>query len=247
MKGISLRTTIHQPSYWPWLGLLDKIAKVDKYIILDDIAANKSSFQYRNQFYCSGKSKVLSLPVDYRLGKKINELKLKNSTWKYEHLNKLKNYYGKAPFFNEVYSIIEKVYTSYNDIYAFPFIFETMKISFSILGMNPEIIKSSEINSTLSKGDLVLELCVNSGTSVYLSGQGAKNYMTNEQLKQFTETNIELEWHQFEHPTYEQNCKSDFVPGLSCLDFFFWKGVEKGRKMFRENLKYMPSTKSIGN
>ena len=69
-----MKLSIHQPSYWPWLGLLSKIARSDHYIILDDVPANKASYQYRNQFFCNGKEKIITLPVNYHSDTPINQL-----------------------------------------------------------------------------------------------------------------------------------------------------------------------------
>lgn len=231
-----MRITIHQPSYWPWLGLLDKIAKVEKYIVMDDVAANKASYQYKNQFFCNGQAKNISLPVNYKTGILINELQFKNDNWKQDHLNKIRNYYLKAPFFKEIYPQLEVLYNSYSDEVVFPFILETMKFSFDILNIKVDIVKSSELPSDLYKGDLVLDLCKKASATTYLSGQGAKIYMTKEQLADFKKDNINLEWHYFKHPVYSQHNKFDFISGLACLDLFFWNGKENSREIFWKKL-----------
>lgn len=231
-----MRVTIHQPSYWAWLGLLDKIAKVDKFVIMDDVAANKASYQYRNQFFCNGKEKILSLPVDYKMGKKLNELHFKNNIWKQDHLGKIKNYYLKSPYFKELYPQIEQLYNDFLGEFAFPFILKTMKFAFEYLGIDVEIIKSSELKSEKEKGDLVIDLCKKAKATTYISGQGAKNYMTKKQIEDFEKNNIILEWHKFEHPVYPQYKKFDFIAGLACLDLFFWNGKDKSREIFWENV-----------
>lgn len=232
-----MKITIHQPSYWPWLGLLDKIAKVEKYVVMDDVAADKSSFQYRNQFFCDGKSVILTLPVDYKLGKKINELHFKNGTWKMDHLNKLKNYYRKAPYFKEIFPRVEALYFSYSEMDVFPFLLKTMKFAFDMLDVDVDIIKSSGLDATGKKGDLVLSICKAANAGVYLSGQGARNYLTEEQISQFEKSRIKLEWHCFEHPVYPQNPRMKFISGLASLDLFFWNGKEESIRIFSENLK----------
>lgn len=232
-----MKTTIHQPSYWPWLGLLDKIAKSDKYIVLDDVAANKSSFQYRNKFFCNGNSKVISLPVNYKMGKKINELKFRNDKWKNDHLIKIKNYYLIAPYFKKLFPEIEKLYKDYSGEFASPFILETMLFALDYLNIKVEIEKSSNIGSNKNKIDLISELCKKTGTTSYLSGQGAKNYITVKQIEEFKKSNINLLWHNFSHPIYPQHKKFDFVSGLACLDLFFWNGKEKSREIFWKNIK----------
>jgi hypothetical protein len=232
-----MKVTIHQPSYWPWLGLLDKIAKAEKFIILDDVAANKASFQYRNQFFCNGSNKNLTLPVNHRLGKKLNELRLKNDNWKKDHLNKLKNYYLKAPYFNSIFPDIENLYHSFEGDKALEFIFDTMKFSFSFLNITVDTIFSSEMKSNEVKGDLVIDLCNKVNARTYLSGKGAEQYLDDDHLRKFMENGVDLEWHYFEHPIYSQHNKFDFISGLACLDLFFWNGRKNSCEIFWKNIK----------
>lgn len=163
-----MRVTIHQPSYWPWLGLLDKIAKSETLIVLDDVAANKASTQYRNQFYCGGIAKYVSLPVNYQKGIQLNRLEFKNNSWRDDHLNKLKNYYMKAPFFNEIFEAIQPMYVNNENETPFNFILNTMKLSFELLGINTKVLLSSSFESTSFKGDLVIDLCDRSLSLIHI-------------------------------------------------------------------------------
>lgn len=228
-------TTIHQPSFFPWLGLLDKIAKSQNYILLDNVHANKASNQYRNIFYCNGLSKYISIPVDYNINKLISELKFKNNLWKEEHLNKFYNYYLKSPFFDEIFPLIQDVY---NSSYESPidFIINTMLFAFNMFKINVDIIKNSELNSSGSKGRLVLDICKKTNTKVYLSGQGAMNYMDEDILKEFHTNGIKVIWHAFEHPIYNQDMKYNFVSGLSFLDILFFEGIENANRIFWLNV-----------
>ena len=39
----------HQPHYLPWLGYLDKLAKADLFVVMDDLQFEQSNFQNRNR------------------------------------------------------------------------------------------------------------------------------------------------------------------------------------------------------
>ncbi|HEY3277770.1 MAG TPA: WbqC family protein, partial [Syntrophorhabdaceae bacterium] len=55
--------SIHQPSYFPWLGLLDKIAKSDVYMVMDEVQLTDAAYQHRNIFLTAdGKIKYLTIP-----------------------------------------------------------------------------------------------------------------------------------------------------------------------------------------
>lgn len=229
--------SIHQPSFFPWLGLIDKIAKSDKFVILDDVQANKASYQFRNIFYCNGEAKFLSLPVDYSLGIKLCDLHFKNGNWADEHINKLSNYYMKAPFYKEVFPIVELFYLKNIHSEPIELIKNSMICIFELLNIKVEIINSSSLNCVEKKGSLVLEICKKLNCDTYLSGRGALNYMDSYIIKSFEEENINIIWHNFIHPIYNQGKNKNFVPGLSILDLLFFEGILKGQEIFWFNLK----------
>jgi hypothetical protein len=227
--------SIHQPSYWPWLGLLDKIAKTDTFILLDDAQVSKGTFQYRNIFYCNGKATFITLPVNLRLGTRFNELEFKNDKWKVVHLNKLHSYYLKAPYFIEVYSWLEKFYSNTHNE-PIELLKETMLFTLEKLDIKIDFFLSSKLKVSGQKGEMVLNLCKAIGATHYLAGRGSFKYMQ-DYLPGFKEAKIKVIWHEFNHPVYMQDPRFPFVDGLSCLDFFFFLGFKKAKEIFQESIK----------
>jgi len=226
--------SIHQPSYWPWLGLLDKIARSDVFVLLDDVQITKGSFQYRNKFFCNGEAKFITIPLNLNLGVKINEVRFRNDAWKVEHLSKYYNYYLKSPFFEEVFCDIEKIY---KQDYQNPIdlLKESMLFSLMKLGINVKVLLSSDFSVLGTKGEMVLNLCKVTNCSEYLAGMGSYEYMQ-DILPKFKEANISVRWHSFKHPVYKQKTDGKFLEGLGCLDLFFFQGYEKSRSIFWENI-----------
>lgn len=228
-------TSIHQPGFFPWLGYLDKVAKSEQFIFLDDVQANKASYQYRNIFYCDGKPMHITLPVDYSSRKKLSELNFRNNLWRADHLNKLRNYYRKAPYFDEIYPLIEEVYNFTCEL-PVEFIIHTMEFTFKIFNINVKTQRSSAINYVGTKGDLVLDICKKTDTNIYLSGRGAENYMDDVVIDAFTESAIDIKWHNFIHPDYLQFKRHPFVSGLSSLDILFFLGIKDANNVFWSNV-----------
>lgn len=229
---VEKRVSIHQPSYFPWLGYLYKVAICDKFVILDDVAANKAAYQFRNIFFCNGKSKFITLPVNYRTGKKINELEFTNRSWRIEHLDKIYNYYLKAKYFNEIFPLIEDVINDQNCIRPIDVISQTMFFLFNIFEINTEIVFSKDIPKNGQKGELVYSICKEVGAKIYLSGRGASEYMNDNILKKFEESGITIEWINFLHPKYQQSYQYEFISGLSGVDILFFEGIKNSKKIF---------------
>lgn len=215
-----MRVCIHQPSYWPWLGLIDKISKSDVFVILDHVQANKASNQYRNMLLCNGKPAFVTLPVNYHLGIGINELEFTNDSWKTKHIEQIVNYYRKSPYLKEVLNMVSYIYESNQFVKPIDVIVETMKVTLQKMRIDVEIILSSDLSVFGHKGELVFDICQKLMADLYISGQGAKAYMDEELLNKFKINGIQIEWQHFDHPTYKQYGTDEFVSGLSCLDLF---------------------------
>ena len=81
------------------------------------------------------------------------------------------------------------------------------------------------IKNDLRREELVEGLVVAVGASVYLSGDGAKNYLTKGSFK----NGAHIQFDKFAHPVYLQKHTKEFVAGLSCLDLLFNVGIEQSR------------------
>jgi len=232
MKTIS----IHQPSYWPWLGLCHKVANSDVFVILDTVDLNKEAYQHRNQFLCNGKKQMLTIPITYSLGTPIKDIKIADRKWGESHYNKLLNWYRNSRFFGYYHERIKELYRRPFTNMIEPVI-ETMKFIFNELGINTEIIHASCINPEGKKAELVLDICKKLKADLYLSGRGALNYMGDDAKSEFEKANIKIELQNFTHPTYEQFNSQEFIPGLAALDLLFNHGPNEAKNIFRQTLE----------
>ena len=225
---------IHQPSYWPWLGLLDKIAKTKEFILLDDVQVSKGTYQYRNQFYCNGKAKILTIPTKIHLGYTFCDLQFLDGANIIDHLYILDQYYKHAPFHREIIELIAPIYNQHFES-PLSLLIATIQKSMELLGINTPMYLSSSYKEQGRKGDLVLALCIAHGANSYLAGSGSYEYMQ-EYLYKFQSAGITVLWHNFIHPIYPQIPNYKFISGLSCLDLLFFMGVQKAREIFWNNV-----------
>jgi len=230
--------SIHQPSYFPWLGLLHKIAKSDVYMVMDEVQLSDSAFQNRNLFLSpDGKEKFLTIGFNKKgyLSRHFCNLEITQSDWQEKHLNTLKSYYGKHRFFAEVSTYIEPIFSNEYSLLLNPVV-DTMRISMKMLDIPTKIIFQHELkyDRETKKSDLVLSLVKATGADIYLAGTGSKDYM---QLDNFQAQNIKVIFNQFVHPEYQQKYQSKFQPGISCLDLFFNVGIQRAREIFWETVR----------
>lgn len=228
--------SIHQPSYFSWLGLLDKINQSDCYVFMDDVQLSDSAYQNRNIFLTNtGNIKYLNINLSKKgyKEKALKDLELSNPNWQKEHLNFFDSNYKKHPFYKEVLSEIIAFYEKpYNNLGET--LFENMKLTLKLFGVKANVIRQSDLayNKNVKKGELVIELIKAVGYNTYLSGKGATAYISDEE---FERANLKVIYQGFTHPKYKQiNSPNEFVPGLSCLDFLFNCGLEEAQTILNK-------------
>ena len=223
--------SIHQPGYFPWLGLLDKISKSDAFMVLDEVQLSDSLYQHRNLFAMpDGSPKFLTIPIvkkGYR-DKPFRDIQIASSDWRKRHLNFIWNSYRKHPFADEVMPRLESYffadYSSLCDA-----VVASMRLSFEFFGINSKVIFQSNMDydRSVRRGDLILALVRAAEASCYLSGAGAKAYLDEAAFS----GDLSLRYNVFQHPVYPQKGGSPFHEGLSCLDALFNIGIENARNL----------------
>ena len=235
MKTVAM----HQPHYFPWLGYLDKMAKADEFVVLDEVQFEDGSPMSRNRFLqVDGEAKLLSLSVEKKgyLEKPTRDVRLSN--WpktRKKHRGFIDCNYRKTPYFDEVMPLVAKVVEADCDT-----LLVLDMASIEMLGCaygieTPLVLQSSlPYDIEAKNNDLVLGLCRVCGADVYLSGRGARAYMDD---RSFAEKGIAVRYQEFSYPEYPQYRQSGFVPNLSALDPLFQCGIDGARRMFNENMR----------
>jgi hypothetical protein len=215
----SVITAIHQPNYIPWLGYFFKIAHVDKFVFLDNVAHTTGGFVNRNTIKTPNGSAWLTIPVikSGRSGQLILDVQSNNADkWKVRHLATLRSNYGRAPFFKEIFSLLEPHYCLDGDgrDSLADFNIRVICSIATYLGLNAEFMRASELRSLGQKTDLILTICHAIGARTYLAGTGAKSYQEDKKLE---EAGITPVYSPFSQQRYRQ-LFGEFVGNLSVVD-----------------------------
>ena len=228
--------TIHQPEHLPWLGLFNKIAKADKFIILDSVQYEKNYFQNRNRILGTNGVQWLSIPVSNKghMDGSIATTQIasdpKNAKWREKYLQTVKMSYGKYPFFNEVFPMLEKAINTETDLFC-EINMAIIRAFCDALEIHPEYVRSSELNVDGLKSSLILDICKEINTDVYIAGPSGRDYLD---MKSFDDNGIRVVFNDYHHPVYPQRRTEEFVSHLSALDLFMNVGFEEAKKVIMQ-------------
>ena len=215
----SMRVAILQPSYLPWLGFFEQMHRSDQFILYDDVQFTRRDWRNRNRVRVLEGSVWLTVPViqKNKYDQSLLETKIDNSTsWKRKHLETIRCHYSKTPFFDMYFPWCEKVFNSdWN--FLLDLSLETIQYLKGELKINTPLLRSSELGDSGNKTERLISICKQLGATQYLSGDSARNYISE---KDFSDQGIELEYQEYQHPEYPQRYKG-FVPFLSTIDLLF--------------------------
>ena len=214
-----MRVAILQPSYLPWLGFFEQMHRSDQFILYDDVQFTRRDWRNRNRVRVLEGSAWLTVPViqKNKYDQSLLETKIDNSTsWKRKHLETIRCHYSKTPFFDMYFPWCEKVFNSdWN--FLLDLSLETIQYLKGELKINTTLLRSSELDESGSKTERLISICKQLGATQYLSGDSARNYISE---KDFSDQGIELEYQEYQHPEYPQRYEG-FVPFLSTIDLLF--------------------------
>lgn len=207
---------VHQPNYFPWVGYFHKIANVKKFIFLDNVQYSKGSYTNRVQLLFNDNVHWLTVPCKPKLGTEINEVRIVDDDWQEQHLNKIREAYGKCPMFNEVWPNVRNWLSLDTDGRLGDLNIHIIKEVCTYLDIKTEFYRSSEIfiGQELNASDRLVKLIKALGGNEYFSGLGAKKYQDE---KLFFEQNVSITYSSFVEQPRRQD-STCFKQGLSILD-----------------------------
>lgn len=228
--------TIHQPEHLPWLGLFNKIAKAEQFVILDSVQFEKNYFQNRNKILGTNGVQWISIPIsnkghmDGSIATTMIADDPKNQKWKEKYLQTIKYSYGKHPFFNDVYPVLETALNTDSKFFC-EINIAIIKAFCEKLDINPVYVRSSELNVDGLKSDLILDICKEMKATVYIAGPSGRDYLD---IDSFEKENIKVVFNDYHHPEYPQRKTDEFVSHLSTLDLFMNVGFTEGKRIIMD-------------
>lgn len=221
--------SISQPGYLSWLGYFDRIARSDIHVILDDVQIehNSSSVVNRNKIRQKEGWSWLTVPIltkGRHNDQLIRDVEIDGTrNWQLKHWQSIIYSYGRAPYFSQYRDELAA-------IYALPvsrlvdIIDPLRQFLLRALAISTPLLRSSDLDVSGVKSDLILNICRHLGTETYLSGPFGRDYLD---LNSFAAAGIAVEWHDYDHPVYKQTFPG-FEPYMSALDLVLNHGPDAG-------------------
>ena len=210
-----MRLAAHQPQYLPWLGYFDKMARVDRFVLLDTVQFKKNEWQNRNRIRTASGWQWLTVPVHHRFPMSIAEVRIDDSAgWRRKHKEALRQAYARAPHRRAILPpICELLDRPVGDLATLNV--ECVRMLAAMLGVTTRVIQASSLADIPDGPDeRLIALCRRFGATTYLAGQGGHDYMD---LEAWRRAGIAVEFQEFRHPVYPQG-HPDFTPNLSAID-----------------------------
>lgn len=210
----------------PYIGYFQLIYAVDTFVILDDVNFIMKGWITRNNILLNGGKHLFTIPLEKpSQNKLIKETKLNFSAKEKNTLLKtMQSAYKKAPFFPQVYPLLEEIILfEENDLTKF--LHHSLTTVLAYLAIEKKILKSSEIkkDTSLKAQNKIIEICKKTQTQTYINPIGGM-----ELYKQadFLQAGINLRFiqTQFDNIVYKQ-LKNDFINGLSFIDVLMFNSI----------------------
>jgi len=221
-----MKVAIMQPYIFPYIGYFQLINAADVFVIYDDVNYIKKGWINRNTILVNGTGLLFSIPLqNVSQNKWINQLALADDVrWKNELLKTIQLSYKKAPYFEVVFPIINKIIVHPNNKLS-EFISNSIHQICTYLAIKTRIQLSSTIekNTDLKGQDKIIEICKKLNATQYINAIGGKELYTKDT---FLDNQIALNFIRTNPIVYSQ-FKNDFIPWLSIIDVLMFNSVEK--------------------
>jgi WbqC-like protein family len=227
------KLAIMQPYLFPYIGYFQLINAVDKFVAYDDVAFIKQGWINRNNILLNGNPFLFTIPAknisSYSL---ICKMEASYSIdWKTNLLKTIKQCYGKAPYFNRIFQIIENTFVN-EDQYVSQIAMRSIHEVARYLELQTEIKNSSAsyLNNELSSQERILDICKKESASQYINPIGGRNLYSKDI---FVVNGIQLNFIKSQPIQYKQ-FKHTFVPNLSIIDVLMFNSPEEVNIMLKK-------------
>lgn len=227
-----MKLAVMQPYFFPYLGYFQLINSVDKFVIYDNVEYTKRGWINRNKLLFNNEVAYFTINLkkdsDYLdvTDRIISPVYFNREMPKI--LRKIKQNYKKAPYFKNVYPLLQKIFR-YKDENLLNYILNSIIEISNYLDIKTKLIVSSKIpvNNKLKNKLRVFEIYNYFQANTYINSIGGNNIYLKED---FEKHGVNLRFLKSKTPHYKQN-RNEFIPNLSIIDVMMFNSLEKITEM----------------
>jgi len=220
----------NQPYLFPYIGYWQLMNISDIYVISDSMQYIRKGYINRNYILFNDKRHLFTLEVlGVHTETRINEVTV--GTISPKILRTITHTYKKAPYFEDVYPMIEQILSN-NEKNLAKFIGYSMERVAQYLGIDTKFVYLSDLQgeTSLRGQDRVLDICKRVNADHYINAIGGQElYDRNDFLKEGIRLNFlktgDIEYRQF---------NNEFVPNLSIIDIMMFNSKEEIKEMLKK-------------
>ena len=219
-----------QPYFFPYIGYFQLISASNIFVLHDDVQYITGGWVNRNRILLNGQDRMITLPV--QKASHVLPIKARNyvsSNQGFKHIiNQVKQAYGKAPCFDQVFPMVEELLT-YEDRNVARFNENLIRRVCDFVGIGTSILTSSGLDKddSLTGQDRVLEICRRVGATAYTNPIGGTKLY---QQEAFQSSGITLRFLAAQDEPYRQH-DDTWVPFLSVIDVLMFNSVEEVQRL----------------
>jgi hypothetical protein len=225
-----MKVAVMQPYLFPYLGYFQLVNAVDVFVFADDVNFIKRGFINRNKILLNKEEYYFTVPcLKLSQNKLINEIRISTENKGYPEniLLTYKQAYKKAPFFKQVFPIIQSIFNN-----GYTSISELASNSVIIISKYLEIettFKYSSIDFGHTRGQeksaRLINITKELGSDHYINPIGGTTLYEKEHFKS---NGVTLEFLSPGITAYKQ-FDNEFVPKLSIIDVLMFNSPEKAK------------------
>lgn len=224
-----------QPYLFPYLGYFQLVNAVDVFVFADDVNFIKRGFINRNKILLHNKEQYFRVPCHKpSQNRLINEIQIADDMKGYPNnlLLTIKQAYLKAPFFGDVFPIIESLFHSdIADISTLAATSVELISKYLGIGVNFKFSSKAFGHTRGQERSLrLLNITKESGSDHYINPIGGNMLYDKEHFKSH---GVTLEFLSPQIRPYNQ-FNDDFVPNLSIIDVLMFNSPEQAKILLEQ-------------
>jgi len=231
-----MKLAIMQPYFFPYIGYLQLISAVDKFIFYDDVNFIKKGWINRNHILMNNKKWMFTIPcIKVTQNKKINEIFVESKSKDIDKiLITIKNSYNNAPYFFQVLPLIESIFSTINaQITISKLAITSIREVCDYLNIYSDFELSSKIYSeTINYGKIerLIQIAKLNDAITYINPIGGMGLYDKEY---FRSNGIKLRFIKSNEIIYKQFV-NNFHPFLSIIDVLMFNSKEEIKNMLNK-------------